>query len=175
MPSNKEIFEILNDIKKYEPVKTDSWTGYNIKVLWFTQRENLITNTDLGYKLTKQGHNFLNSNLDYDVWILPTLKDKVEKSQRNRFIILYELYKIAKRNLSSSFSLLDISTDKKITKDIYEEAKFYLENEGLIKITDSDGDMAKITHQGIKIIEFSIMFPELKAADLFPSLKSVVE
>ena len=133
MPSKKEIFEILNGIKKYEPLKIDSWTGFNIKALWFTQRENLITNTDLGYKLTKQGHNFLNSNLDYDVWILPTLKDKVEKSQRNRFIILYELYKIVKRNLSSSFSILDISTDKKITKDIYEEAKFVFGKWGIDK------------------------------------------
>jgi len=57
----KEVISTLKQVKKYQPLKTDSWSsGDFIKHLWFAHSEGLVKNTENGYVLTEKGEVLLN-------------------------------------------------------------------------------------------------------------------
>jgi len=56
----KEVITTLKDVKKYQPLKTNSWSsGDYIKHLWFAQSEGLVKTTPDGYVLTEKGEMLL--------------------------------------------------------------------------------------------------------------------
>ena len=61
--SYKEVIDTLKQVKKYQPLKTDSWTAADlIKHLWLCHSEGLIKSTTNGYELTEKGDVLLNKD-----------------------------------------------------------------------------------------------------------------
>lgn len=56
----KEVISTLKDVKKFQPLKTNSWSsGDSIKTLFFAHSEGLVRTTDNGYVLTDKGEMLL--------------------------------------------------------------------------------------------------------------------
>lgn len=94
---------------------------------------------------------------------------EVEKKQYNRFLILYEVYKTSTLDVCN---VTKLAYEKNIKNGIFKAAFAFLVEEGLLKKSLNGADMATITHEGIKAIEWSIMNPE-KRTDNFPSFKDL--
>ncbi|MHB8209389.1 hypothetical protein [Mucilaginibacter sp.] len=64
-PTNKELISTLLDLKKHQPVKTNSWSSADfIKVLWFAHSKGYVKTSKLGYEITSEGESFLDNNSD---------------------------------------------------------------------------------------------------------------
>lgn len=56
----KEVVSTLKQVKKYQPLKTDSWSSADfIRHLWFGHSEGLVKTTNDGYVLTDKGETLL--------------------------------------------------------------------------------------------------------------------
>jgi len=55
-----EVINILEHVKKYQPLKTDTWSPSSIITpLWFAHSKHLVKTTDEGYVLTEKGETLL--------------------------------------------------------------------------------------------------------------------
>lgn len=98
------------------------------------------------------------------------MRTDIEQRQTNRFIVLYEVYKESKADTNISVRTTDLAAAKGVKNGIFKEALVYLIDEGfLTSVINSQG---KITHGGVKIVEYIITHPD-ESTDLFPSFKDM--
>jgi hypothetical protein len=97
---------------------------------------------------------------------------EIEKRQVKRFTLLYELYKETKANSNKSVDLMKLADKNEIKNGNYESAKQYLHDEGYIHFPDTSFEDCKINHEGIKIVEKAVTFPDDRSEN-FPSFKEM--
>ena len=104
------------------------------------------------------------------------IKVEIFERQRNRFVVLFELYKLWKDhdrggkdhiNWEKLVNENHIKTDNYLTNDI----QLYLGREGYA-IFWMDGDNAVITYEGMRTVEYLITNPD-ESTTIFPSFNSM--
>lgn len=84
----------------------------------------------------------------------------IKENMKKRFRVLRFIYEDVKGNASKHIELSRfkelVQNNKGIKTDEFEAVREYLKNEGLIK--EYDNNYWGITHEGIKVIEFGVLF-----------------
>jgi hypothetical protein len=98
------------------------------------------------------------------------MKTEIEQRQCNRFIVLYAVYKESKADTNIKVNVAELAAQKGIKNGVFKEASAYLRAELLIGNVSEQ--IANITHEGVKIIEYIITHPD-EATAIFPSFKDM--
>lgn len=97
------------------------------------------------------------------------------EKQRNRFLILFELYKQSDANIDVVTNIQALAQNQGMSFKSFTTAWKYLQMEDLIKIRPGNNDyLANITHKGIKAIE-EVFQDELERTYYFPAYREMTE